>query len=30
MMTQVDELNQNRHAEMTWVEFIEALSRVAD
>lgn len=30
MMTQVDELNNNRFIEMTFVEFLEALARVAE
>jgi hypothetical protein len=29
MMTQVDELGKRRHMEMTFVEFLEALSRAA-
>lgn len=30
MMTQVDEINKERHTRMQFVEFVEALSRVAD
>lgn len=30
MMTQVDEINGERHFQMQFIEFIEALSRVAD
>eukprot|EP01017_Pseudomicrothorax_dubius_P005020 TRINITY_DN11162_c0_g1_i1.p1 TRINITY_DN11162_c0_g1~~TRINITY_DN11162_c0_g1_i1.p1 ORF type:complete len:422 (+),score=86.12 TRINITY_DN11162_c0_g1_i1:71-1267(+) len=30
MMTQVDELYQNRHFEMSFVEFLEAFARIAD
>ena len=30
MMTQLDEISQDRHYNMTWVEFIEALARAAD
>lgn len=30
MMTQVDEINKERHCRMSFVEFLEAVSRVAD
>ena len=30
MMTQVDELDSDRHMNMTFSEFIEAIARVAD
>ena len=30
MMTQVDEIHKERHFQMHFIEFIEALSRVAD
>lgn len=30
MMTQVDEINRGRHIKMNFVEFIEAVARVAD
>lgn len=30
MMTQVDELNVDRHYQMTFVEFLEAISRMAE
>lgn len=29
MMTQIDEINNDRHFEMSYVEFLEAISRVA-
>ena len=29
MMTQIDEINKDRHYEMSFVEFLEAISRVA-
>lgn len=29
-MTQIDEINTNRHLEMYFLEFIEALGRIAD
>ena len=30
MMTQVDEINNERHLNMNFTEFIEAIARVAD
>lgn len=30
MMTQVDEINKERHVRMQFIEFVEALCRVAD
>jgi hypothetical protein len=30
VMTQVDELNQDRHGLMTFIEFVEAFCRLAD
>lgn len=30
MMTQVDEIDKDRHINMTFVEFLEAVVRVAD
>ena len=30
MMTQIDELDQDRHMKMQMVEFLEAISRAAD
>ena len=30
MMTQIDEVNKERHYQMAFIEFVEALARVAD
>ena len=30
MMTQVDEIHNTRHMDMRFIEFVEAISRVAD
>lgn len=30
MMTQIDELNNDRHIQMNFVEFLEAFSRIAE
>jgi hypothetical protein len=30
MMTQIDEVNSDRHFQMTFVEFLEAIGRVAE